>query len=209
MQVKSFSRNYPAFSVHIHFRLALQTFSTLQIIPSLTHLDSWPIAGSKRSIMAVVPARRRGGRVKRRRSGPNVHVQSAGSRYKHTNAIPGPKKAPQIDGRKFSQDSIGFDAGSSGDSASASNTTRASQQGKNSASISKIPYQEDEFPTTPQDLEASEILAHAIVRGFKMRAAKRLPNFLQRRASANNTITGNIIEIKKVLLTSLLSFPAC
>lgn len=164
-----------------------------------------PFAGSKHSTMAVVPSRRRGGRVKRRRYGPNVRAQSAGNWYKHTDATPEPKKSYQIDELKSSSDSPRFHAGSSGNFLG-SDTSRAGQQGKNSARISKIIYQEDELPAASQDLKSSEILAHAIVRGFKMRAAKKLPQFLQRRASSREATTGNHVEIREVILNKLLSF---
>lgn len=154
--------------------------------------------------MAIVPARRRGGHVKNRRSGLNAHAQSADNWYKHTEPTPGLKKSYQIDEREFRQDSTGSHAGGSGHS-SGSNPSRASQQGKYSARVSKTLYQEDEYPAAPQDLGSSEVLAHAIVRGFRMKAAKSLPKFLQRRATA----TGGVVEIREVLVTNLLSFFAC
>lgn len=154
--------------------------------------------------MAIGLARRRGGRVKNRRYGPNAYAQSADNWYKHTEATPGLKKSHQIDEREFRQDSTGFHAGGSGHF-SGSNSSMASQQGKYSARVSKTPYQEDEYPAAPQDLKSSEILAHAIVRGFRMKTAKSLPKFLQRRA----TTTGDVVEIREVLVTNLLSFFLC
>lgn len=170
--------------------------------------------------MAVVPpCGRRGRRFRKRRSGPNVkeHAQSAGDLHNHTDTTPEPK---------FSQDSIiGFDAGDSGDS-SGCNTPKAIQQEKDSARVTTPTYQEDELPAAPQDLDSPDILAlaapqdlnspdilaHAIICGFKMNGVKKLPKFLQRRASPRDATTENIVEIKEVIVTNLalsLGHPLC
>lgn len=151
--------------------------------------------------MATAAARRRGGGVKKRRFSRNVHARSADNSYKHTEATPGPNESHEVDEREPRQDSTGSHAGGSGD-CSGNNPSMASQQGKYSDGVSKLPDQENEYLAAPEYLQSSEISAHAIVRGFRMKVVKSLVKFLQRRAST----TGSVVEIKEVLVTNFLSF---
>lgn len=198
-------------SVHIHFVclcLALQTYSTLQTIPSLPYVHSYRFAGSESSSMALVPApaRSRGSHANKQRFSPKAHAQSTGNRYKHTDAPTKPEQSHQVDGRTFSQDSSGLDAGGLADS-SGRGANRASQPGKNSARIFNSLHQEDDLPATST---SSEILAHAIVRGFRIKTARRLPKFLQRRSSPRNAPIESWVQIKEVIYNqNLLSFFAC
>lgn len=143
--------------------------------------------------MTVVPARRQVGRARRRKSGSNVHVQNYGNLC--IGATAGMKRTHQIDaGHTLSQEESTVFGGTNGgsDESSDSDRPRASQ--------------EDESPATPQYPNPNEGLAHAIVRGFRMGAAKKLPEFLERRASPSNATTENMVEIKEVLTRSRLSF---
>lgn len=90
---------------------------------------------------------------------------------------------------------MGFRAGDS----SGSDTSRASQQGNN-ARIAKVTSQNGEFPDVPQHSNTRESLARAIVRGFRIGRVKKLPEFLERRASPSNAAPGIVVEIKEVLI---------
>ncbi len=152
-----------------------------------------PFSGSKRSTKAVVPAHRQSCRVRKRKSGSDGYVQNDWKLC--IGATIGTKKARRIDaGQTLSRKSSGSSwAGSSSDF-SGSETSRASPRG-NSA---RIASQESGFPAAPQHSYTSERLAHAIIRGFNVRAAKKLPEFLERRASPRNATTENMVAIKEV-----------
>lgn len=143
--------------------------------------------------MTVVPARRHGGRTRRRKSVPNVHAKGYGNLC--IGASPRMKKAHQIEaGHSFLQEeSLGFDeADVDSSESSGSETSRASQ--------------EDEFPGTLQHSNPSEGMAHAVVRGFRVGAAKKLPEFLERKASPSHATTDEMVGIKEVF--ALPIFPA-
>lgn len=152
-----------------------------------------PFAGSKRSTMAVVPAHRQSCRVKKRKSGSDGYVQNDWKLC--IGATIGTRKARRIDGgQTLSPKSSGSSwAGSSSDF-SGSETSRGSPRG-NSA---RIASKESRFLAAPQHSNTSKSLAHAIIRGFKVRAAKKLPEFLERRASPSNATTENMVAIKEV-----------
>lgn len=61
----------------------------------------------------------------------------------------------------------------------------------------------------PQHSSSIEALAHAIVRGFRLGAARKLPEFLERRASPCNATAENMVEIKKVLTCTPCSLFRC
>ena len=152
-----------------------------------------PFAGSKRSTMTVVPPRRQNGRVKKRKSGSNEYVQNHGKLC--IGATTGMKKAHQTDaGQTFSQKSSGFSGAGSSSDFSGSETSRASSKGKDAHIIS----QESKYSAAPQHSNTNESLAHAIIRGFRMGTAKKLPEFLERRASPSNATTENMVAIKEV-----------
>lgn len=153
-----------------------------------------PFAGSKRSTMAVLPTRRQGGHVKKRKSGSDEYVRSDCKLC--TGATVGTKKARRIDaGQTFSQKSSGSRCAGSLCDFSGSETSRAKSKGNST----RIASQESRFPAAPQQhSNTGESLAHAIIRGFMMRTAKKLPEFLERRASPSNATTENMVAIKEV-----------
>lgn len=137
-----------------------------------------PFAGSKRSTMAVLPTRRQGGHVKKRKSGSDEYVWSGCKLC--TGATIGAKKARRIDAeQKFSQKSSGSRWAGSLCDFSGSEASRAKSKGNST----RIASQESRFSAAPQQhSNTSESLAHAIIRGFMMRTVKKLPEFLERRA---------------------------
>lgn len=144
--------------------------------------------------MAVVPARRQSGRVKKRKSGSNGYVQTDG-KLCIGGATAGMKKARQLDaGQPFSHKSLGVCGASSSSDFSGSETSRASPKRNGARTAS----QKRKFPVAPQHSNKSESLAHAIIRGFRVGAAKKLPEFLERRASPSNATTENRVAIKEV-----------
>lgn len=154
-----------------------------------------PFAGSKRSTLAVVPTRRQSGHVKKRKSGSDGYVRSECKLC--IGATIGTKKARRIDaGQTISQKSSGSRWAGSLSDFSGSETSRASSKG-NSA---RIASQESKFPAAPQHSNTSETLAHAIIRGFMVRTAKKLPEFLERRASPSNATTENMVAIREVYI---------
>lgn len=155
-----------------------------------------PFAGSKRSTMAVVPSRRQaGGRIKKRRSGPNGHLQNYGKIC--TGDTTGMKKAPHRVGARqsFSQQSPGFGGTGRSTDSSGSEKSRKNPRGNGA----HITGREGDFLASPQHSNTSESLAHAIVRGFRARAAKKLLEFLERRASPSNATAETMVGIKEVL----------
>lgn len=140
--------------------------------------------------MAVVPAHRQSCRVRKRKSGSDGYVQNDWKLC--IGATIGTKKARRIDaGQKLSRKSSGSSwAGSSIDLSGSETCPRG-----NSA---RIASQESGFPAAPQHSYTSERLAHAIICGFNVRAAKKLPEFLERRASPRNATTENMVAIKEV-----------
>lgn len=141
--------------------------------------------------MAVVPTRtrRQSGRVKKRKSGSDGYVRSDCKLC--IGATIGKKKARRVDaGQTFPQKSSRSTwVGDSIDDFSGSETSRASPKGKSARITSH-----------PQHSNTSESLAHAIIRGFMVRTAKKLPEFLERRASPSNATTENMVAIKEVHL---------
>lgn len=160
-----------------------------------------PFAASKYSTMAVVPARRQAGRVRKRRSGPNVRIQNYGNLC--IGVATGMKKGHPIDrGQVFSQEKEGMgfgDAGGGSSEFSGSDTSRARPKG----------YGVRITTTAPQHSSSSEALAHAIVRGFGVEAARKLPEFLERRASPCNATAQNMVRVKEVLTCAPCSLFRC
>lgn len=151
-----------------------------------------PLAASKCSTMTVVPARRQGGRISKQKSGHNIHIQNYGNLC--IGVATGMTKGHPIDrGRMFSpeKEGMGFDGAVGGGSteSSGSDVSRARPKG----------YGVRIANAAPQHSSSSEALAHAIVRGFRVGAARKLPEFLERRASPCNATAENMVGIKKVL----------
>lgn len=197
----------PRISVHIHscpssLRLSSPSYLTRKtFFPPYTHTHThtytlMPFAGSKRSTMAVVPSRRQaGGRIKKRRSGPNGHLQNYGKIC--TGDTTGMKKTPHRIGARqsFSQQSSGFGGTGRSTDSSGSEKSRKNPRGNGA----HITGREGDFLASPQHSNTSESLAHAIVRGFRARAPKKLLEFLERRASPSNATAETMVGIKEVL----------
>lgn len=160
-----------------------------------------PFAASKYSTMAVVPARRQAGRVRNRRSGPNVRIQNYGNLC--IGVATRMKKGHPIDrGQVFSQEKEGMgfgDAGGGSSEFSGSDASRARPKG----------YGVRIATAAPHHSSSSEALAHAIVRGFGVGAARKLPEFLERRASPCNATAENMVGIKEVLTCAPCSLFRC
>ena len=158
---------------------------------TFTYTPTPPFAASTYSTMAVVPARRDAGRFRKRKSGPNVHIQNYGNLC--IGVATGMKKGHSIDrGQMFSQekDRMGFGGAGGGPSeSSGSDASGARPKG----------YGVRIATAAPQHSTSREALAHAIVRGFGVGAARKLPEFLERRASPCNATAENMVGIKEVL----------
>lgn len=143
--------------------------------------------------MAVVPTRHQSGHVKKQKSGSDGYVRSDCKLC--IGATIGTKKARRIDaGQTFSQKSSGSRWAGSLSDFSGSETSRASSK-RNSA---RIASQESKFPAAPQQSNTGESVAQATIRGFMVRTAKKLPEFLERRASPSNATIENMVAIKEV-----------
>lgn len=192
----------PLISLHIHScpHLAVSCLHTLfdcaSPFPTFTYTPTpMPLAASKCSTMTVVPARRQGGRIRKQKSGPNVHIQNYGNLC--IGVATGMTKGHPIDrGRMFSPEKEGMGFGGAGGGStesSGSDVSRARPKG----------YGVRIANAAPQHSSSTEPLAHAIVRGFRAGAARKLPEFLERRASPCNATAENMVGIKKVLLTCI------
>lgn len=139
--------------------------------------------------MAVVPARRQAGRVRKRKWGPDVHIQSYGNL-----CATGMRKGHPIDrGQMFSQekDRMGFCGAGGGPSESSGSDASGARPKKG--------YGVRIATAAPQHSNSSEAFAHALVRGFGVGAARKLPEFIERRASPCNATAENMVGIKEVL----------
>lgn len=107
------------------------------------------------------------------------------------------KKAPHRVGARqsFSQQSPGFGGTGRSTDSSGSEKSRKNPRGNGA----HITGREGDFLASPQHSNTSESLAHAIVRGFRARAAKKLLEFLERRASPSNATAETMVGIKEVL----------